>query len=109
MVRVEMPSSCAASDLSPLVWRSVSRIRRRSISSSGVPIGNVSALGAARRRLHDGVGQVVGRQRVAAAEHDRALDHVLELAHVARPRVVAEPLQHVARRPRGARPLFFAQ
>ena len=48
----------------------------------------MSVLGSARVGLRDDVGQIVVGERVAAAEHDRALDDVLELAHVARPRVV---------------------
>ncbi len=98
MVRVEIPRSCAATDLSPFVCRSVSRMTRSSISSSGVPISKVSCVDALGGGRGDVVGQVALAQRVAAREDDGALDHVLELAHVARPGVVHQPLERAARR-----------
>ena len=97
MVRVAMPSSLAASRLSPRVWRSVSWMTRISISASGVPIGNVSAVAGDRRaarRVADLARQgVLVDRRVDAGQHDRALDRVLELADVARPGVVDEPVE----------------
>ena len=84
MVRVAMPSSCAARRLSPAVWVSVAWITRRSISSSGVPTANDSSR-PVDSACAIGRGQVLGTDCASLAEHDRALDHVLELAHVARP------------------------
>ena len=85
-------------DLSPLVCRSVSRMTRSSISSRGVPISNVSGVRRARRRRGDASGQIALGERVAARQDDGALDHVLELAHVAGPGVVEQPLERAARR-----------
>src|SRR5580658_6276858 len=39
------------------------------------------------------IGQIAFRQGVASAEHDTALDHVLELAHVAWPAIVEQTLE----------------
>ena len=112
MVRVAMPSSFAVRRLSPRVWRSVSWITRISISASGVPIGNVSDVADAvpGRRVAD-----LARQRVLvdhgvarAGEHDGALDRVLELAHVAGPAVVGEPLERRRASSRAIALPFFA-
>ena len=46
MVRVEIPSSCAARDLSPPVYFIVSRMSRCSTSANGVPSGKLRLLGA---------------------------------------------------------------
>src|SRR5206468_2714347 len=55
--------------------------------------------GVARRAFHpdDFVWQVFCLDAVLACEHDAALDEVLELPHVARPRVGLEPLDRLAR------------
>ena len=57
-------------------------------------------MGAAPRRLRSGrrVGeQVLLLDAVPVAEHDRALDDVLELAHVARPAVLEQGRERVVR------------
>src|SRR2546426_2234024 len=55
--------------------------------------------GVARRAFHpdDFVWQVFRLDAVLACEHDTALDEVLELPHVPRPRVGLEPLDRLAR------------
>ena len=53
----------------------------------------VAASGGGRREI----GQGVQVQHVAAREHDRALDDVLELAHVARPLVSEQPPHRLGR------------
>lgn len=56
------------------------------------PAPHRPARGAAQRRR-----QVLDRQRIAAAEHDHALDAVFQLAHVAGPGVAPQPLHHLRR------------
>src|SRR5260370_10438999 len=53
--------------------------------------------GGVRRCIRDVIGQVAFRQGVASRQHDRSLDNVLELANVARPRVVHELFEGGAR------------
>ena len=71
---------------------------RSSISSSGVPTSNVSCVGRRSGPRRDVVGQIALAERVAARQDDGALDDVLQLADVARPRVVHEAVERAARR-----------
>jgi hypothetical protein len=91
MVRVEMPSSCAATDLSPFVWRQASRgsrgARPRRAACRSAKVERVTSVGSRGLRL-EGLGQVASSRGVACDRHDRALDHVLELAHVPGPRIL---------------------
>src|SRR5690606_37864234 len=57
-------------------------------------------LAPGRRALGADVGgEVLGQDPVAAPEHHGALDHVLELAHVARPGVAPQQLERVGVEP----------
>src|SRR5689334_11991443 len=104
MVRVAIPRSWAARRLSPRVCLSVSVITRSSISSSGVPTSMVSARvlvdgmpAAARAAPPRSSREVVDVDERALREHHRALDGVLELAHVAGPVVGAHHVDGGAR------------
>src|SRR5690606_10310394 len=66
--------------------------------------------GSAARRggIRDGIRQIAEPERVRSAQHGRAFDHVLELAHVAGPGVVGELLQHLGTDPESRAPVLPA-
>ena len=72
-------------------------ITRSSISASGVPTGKSSERGAVLGDFAIASGRSCSVSVSPRREHDGALDHVLELAHVARPRVVEHALERGAR------------
>ena len=83
ILRELMPSTAAAFDVEPPHISSVFRMANRSISSMRRARDLRRPPGSALRR--DAGRQVAQLDPALVAEHDRALDGVLELAHVARP------------------------
>ena len=77
----EMPSCAAARVWLPAQSASARTIRSRS-AAVGIPRPTGVACAPVARNAGGATPIVAG-----AREHDRALDHRLELAHVARPRV----------------------
>ena len=74
--------SRAADETSPLLRASVATIISRSARSrAAATLPSCGAVTVARR--HDFLGQIVEVDELAAGDGDRALDDVLELAHVA--------------------------
>ena len=103
-----MPRISAARVLLPRVCSSVSRISRRSASSTVVPGVSVTVgqrLLAARDEQRR---QVVRRDELAVAQDRRPLDHVAQLADVARPGILLEQLHRLLIDARGTDLLFTA-
>jgi hypothetical protein len=102
-----IPSTCAARVRFQPSYSSAWRITRRSVSAriSFSPIAGVGPQagpkGAPRRR------QVFRQDQPAARENGRACDDVLQLADVARPRLLAQPA-HRLRGQRQLRPVVLA-
>ena len=83
-----MPSTSAARDLLPLSLCSTHMMYARSTASS-VGFGGVRVdTSGSARALGDPLGQRADVDLVARRENHRALERVLQFAHVARPRVL---------------------
>jgi hypothetical protein len=82
---VEPPT---ASSVRVIAWRSIAAIVEPGTRIAGMPSGALGVLcTASRSRV----------EHVAGAQHDRALDRVLQLAHVAGPVVLARSAGERAR------------
>ena len=98
-------SSSAARFCTPPAASSVDSISRFSTlvmtSLNEMPFGRHDELrDVERRRRAHVVGNQLGADARCRAQHHRALDHVLELAHVARPVVLHQQVERVRRRAR---------
>src|ERR1700752_426828 len=97
-----MPRRSAARTLLPPVSSSTRVTYQRFITSSVVPAGGrargarESGRTSAGRVGAPGGGQIVGHDHGRRGQRDRALDHVLELAHVAGPVVADEQVERLA-------------
>ncbi len=88
------PSRCAARVLLPLSAASTRLMYSRSSSSSVSPRATAGAeivLAGGAALAHDG-RQVLRLDQRVFGQHNRALNHVLQLAHVARPAIAQERL-----------------
>ena len=88
------PRMRAASTASASARRAAAGTARLRAAPAGASSTLVDAYDAVRRDL---ARQVVGQDRLPLADGDRVLERVLELAHVAGPRVLEEQAQHVGR------------